>query len=145
MEPSLRTGISWLGRILCVSLMLPRCSGLARTLWRLRRFLVTPTRISLLASWIGARFRPTRAPGWGVSDTVALRFGVRDVQSTLTPQGYRQFIVNGVPTLLRGGGWASDLFLRTDVGRIRDQLRYVKDMGLNMVRLEGKEENDELF
>ncbi|RKT51573.1 glycoside hydrolase family 2 protein [Saccharothrix australiensis] len=79
------------------------------------------------------------------SDVASTRFGVREVTSSLVDGGGRRFFVNGEPFLVRGGGWASDLFLRTDVRRIEDQLTLVRDMGLNTVRLEGKPENDELY
>ncbi|MBW4715697.1 glycosyl hydrolase 2 galactose-binding domain-containing protein [Saccharothrix obliqua] len=78
------------------------------------------------------------------SDLAATTFGVREVTSGLVDGG-RQFSVNGKPFLVRGGGWASDLFLRTDVRRIEDQLELVRSMGLNTIRLEGKPENDEFY
>ncbi|CCH35458.1 glycoside hydrolase family 2 TIM barrel-domain containing protein [Actinosynnema sp. NPDC047251] len=78
------------------------------------------------------------------SDAAATTFGVREVTSALV-QGARQFTVNGKPFLVRGGGWASDLFLRTDVRKIEDQLKLVRGMGMNTIRLEGKPENDELY
>ena len=73
------------------------------------------------------------------------KFGIRDVRSELTAQGYRRFLVNGKPFGVRGGGWASDLFLRTQPGRLADQLRYVRDLGLNTIRMEGKQEDHELL
>ncbi|SFO99705.1 exo-1,4-beta-D-glucosaminidase [Amycolatopsis arida] len=79
------------------------------------------------------------------SDRATRQFGIRDVRSELTPQGYRTFFVNGKPFGVRGGGWASDLFLRTQPGRLADQLRYVRDLGLNTIRLEGKQEDRELL
>ncbi|SDN20019.1 glycosyl hydrolase 2 galactose-binding domain-containing protein [Allokutzneria albata] len=79
------------------------------------------------------------------SDSASRKFGIRDVGSFLTPEGYRKFTVNGKDFGVRGGGWASDLFLRTQPGRLADQLRYVKDLGLNTIRLEGKEEDHELL
>lgn len=78
------------------------------------------------------------------SDRAATRFGIREVSSSLVDGG-RRFFVNGKPFLVRGGGWASDLFLRTDVRRIEDQLHLVRSMGMNTLRLEGKPENDELY
>ena len=61
------------------------------------------------------------------------------------PNGARRFLINGRPILIRGGGWASDMLLRPVPGRVDDQLRYVRDMGLNTVRLEGKLESDHFF
>lgn len=83
--------------------------------------------------------------GGQVSDSAATDFGIRDVRSSLNSSGAMQFTVNGKPFLVRGGGWSSDLFLRYDAQKLIDQMGYVRDLGLNTVRLEGKEENDELY
>jgi exo-1,4-beta-D-glucosaminidase len=77
-----------------------------------------------------------------VSDEAAVRFGVREFTSELGETGSRLFRVNGKPLLIRGGGWASDMMLRQDRNRIEIELRYVKEMNLNTVRLEGKPEAD---
>ena len=39
--------------------------------------------------------------------------------------------------LIRGAGWAPDLFLRSSEERMREEFRYVRHMGLNTVRYEG--------
>ncbi|HLJ66436.1 MAG TPA: glycoside hydrolase family 2 [Chloroflexota bacterium] len=79
----------------------------------------------------------------GLSDRVTATFGIRDVRSELTPQGkHRLFLVNGRPLLIRGGGWAPDLFLRYDPSQIEQSMLYARDLGLNTIRLEGKLEND---
>jgi exo-1,4-beta-D-glucosaminidase len=44
--------------------------------------------------------------------------------------------------LVRGGGWAPDMFLRPSAERERQEIAYVKDMNLNAIRFEGKTEND---
>ncbi|HET7223571.1 MAG TPA: glycoside hydrolase family 2, partial [Rhodanobacteraceae bacterium] len=46
------------------------------------------------------------------SDRAATTFGIRSATSRLTKQGYIQFSINGKPVLIRGGGWAPDMFLR---------------------------------
>jgi exo-1,4-beta-D-glucosaminidase len=83
--------------------------------------------------------------GW-VSDSESEDFGIRTVTSHLTkpvpgktwgPEGYRQFVINGVSFVVRGGGWLQELFLRYSPDNIRDQLSYVKNLGLNTIRLEG--------
>lgn len=79
------------------------------------------------------------------SDRAATSFGVRRVESTLTRQGYRQFIVNGQPLLIRGGGWAPDMFLRDDPARMEAEFRYVVNLGINTIRSEGKLENDRFY
>src|SRR6185436_12019177 len=61
----------------------------------------------------------------------------------LTPEGHRLFKVNGRPILIRGGGWASDMMLRpASAARLEAEMRYVREMGLNTIRLEGKLESD---
>ncbi|HEV7499003.1 MAG TPA: glycosyl hydrolase family 2, partial [Vicinamibacteria bacterium] len=81
----------------------------------------------------------------GVSDRQHVRFGIREVTSELTDKGHRLFRVNGRPILVRGGGWASDMMLRRPAERLDAQFQYVRDLGLNAIRLEGKMEFDEFF
>ncbi len=80
-----------------------------------------------------------------VSDRQNLRFGIREVTSETTPKGGRLFRVNGKRILIRGGGWAPDVFFRPQPQRQDDQLRYALDMHLNTLRLEGNYENDRFF
>ena len=54
--------------------------------------------------------------------------------------------MNGKPILIRGGGWASDMLLRpASTERLEAEMRYVREMGLNTIRLEGKLESDEFY
>jgi exo-1,4-beta-D-glucosaminidase len=77
------------------------------------------------------------------SDRQDVRFGIQQMSSELTAEGHRLYKVNGKPVLIRGGGWASDMLLRpASRERLQAELRYVKEMGLNTVRLEGKLESD---
>ena len=80
------------------------------------------------------------------SDGQSEDFGIRTVTSHLTPvvpgktlgeQGYRQFVINGRPFVVRGGGWSQELFLRYSAKNVHDQLSYVKNLGLNTIRFEG--------
>ena len=80
-----------------------------------------------------------------VSDRASTSFGIREVTAEYMPNGARRFSINGTPVLIRGGGWASDMLLQPVPGRVDDQLMYVRDMGLNTVRLEGKLESDHFF
>jgi exo-1,4-beta-D-glucosaminidase len=80
-----------------------------------------------------------------LSDAARFSFGIRDVSSGLTPDGHTQFRVNGVPVLIRGAGWAGDLFLRRERERDRAQLQYVKAMGLNAIRFEGMLERSDFL
>ncbi len=73
----------------------------------------------------------------GVSDSDAIQFGIREISSYLTPEGYRGFMLNGRKVLLRGAGWTDDIYLRDTPASNRQQLEYVRDMNMNTVRLEG--------
>jgi exo-1,4-beta-D-glucosaminidase len=72
-------------------------------------------------------------------------FGIREITSEFTANGSRLFRVNGKPILIRGAGWSQDMLMRTDSGRLRDQIRMVRDMNLNTIRLEGKLETEDFF
>jgi exo-1,4-beta-D-glucosaminidase len=77
-----------------------------------------------------------------VSDQAHVRFGIRQVTSEMTPNGATLFRVNGKRIVVRGGGWAPDMFFRPQPGRQSDQLAYALDMHLNTMRLEGNYEDD---
>ncbi|MBO3752041.1 carbohydrate-binding protein [Streptosporangiaceae bacterium NEAU-GS5] len=83
--------------------------------------------------------------GGTVSDTTSHKIGIRSVTSSLDGSGHRLYRVNGRPLLVRGGGYSPDLFLRWDAQYVRDKLDYVKNMGLNTIRLEGHLDNDDLY
>jgi len=87
----------------------------------------------------------TVSTGGRVSDTQSVRFGIRQVTSELTPDGGRLFKVNGKPILIRGGGWSPDMLLREDPVRLEQHFRYVREMGLNTIRLEGKMETQRFY
>jgi exo-1,4-beta-D-glucosaminidase len=80
-----------------------------------------------------------------ISDQAETRFGAREITSELNAENERVFSVNGKKILIRGGGWAPDLLLRENPERLDDEFRYVRDMGLNTIRLEGKLETNEFF
>lgn len=79
------------------------------------------------------------------SDSADVTFGVRKVTSELTDKGYRLFKVNGRKILIRGAAWAPDLLLRWSSRRLDADLNYVRDMGLNTIRLEGRIDRDEFY
>ena len=83
--------------------------------------------------------------GGRVSDEQSVRFGIREIKSELTNKGFRLFKVNGKPILIRGAGWSQDMLLRQNPEYLRDELRLVRDMHLNTIRLEGKLETQEFF
>jgi exo-1,4-beta-D-glucosaminidase len=70
-------------------------------------------------------------------------FGIRTVTSYLTgsspaePAGARAFKINGVPIVIRGGGFAPDIFLHYSAADIARQIALMKNMGVNTIRLEG--------
>ena len=79
------------------------------------------------------------------SDTAIVHFGIREVTSELTPTGGRLFKINGKNVLIRGAAWAPDMLLRWSSKKLDADLNYVKHMGLNAIRLEGKTDRDEFF
>src|SRR6266487_2319920 len=70
-------------------------------------------------------------------------FGIRTVTSYLTgsnaiePSGARAFKINGVPIVIRGGGWSPDLLLHYSAADTAKQIAIMKSMGVNSIRLEG--------
>ena len=80
-----------------------------------------------------------------VSDQSETRFGIREVKSEVLAPNRRLFSINGKNILIRGGGWSPDMMLRENSERLRDEFRYVQDMGLNTIRLEGKLETKEFL
>jgi exo-1,4-beta-D-glucosaminidase len=83
--------------------------------------------------------------GASLSDKQQVRFGIREVTSELTAEGYRLFRINGKKILIRGGGWSMDMLLRPSKERTEAQLQYVQNMNLNTVRLEAQLETDYFF
>ncbi len=79
------------------------------------------------------------------SDRAEAKFGIREVTSQVLSANRRLFSINGKNILIRGGGWSPDMMLREYPQRLRDEFRYVQDMGLNTIRLEGKLETKEFF
>lgn len=81
------------------------------------------------------------------TDVSHQRFGIRTVtehrdQNTTFPHldtgGNFYLQVNGKNFLVRGAAYTPDLLFADDPARDEATLRYVKDLGLNMLRLEGK-------
>lgn len=77
-----------------------------------------------------------------ISDSQTISFGIVQTDSEMTATGGKLLKVNGKPVLVRGGGWAPDMMLRVDESRREAEFRYVKEMGLNTIRLEGKLEDE---
>jgi len=81
------------------------------------------------------------------SDSAEIKFGIRKItqhrdSDNRFPQlgggGNFYLQVNGIDFLVRGGDYAPDLLYRYDEDREASILRYVKDMGLNLLRWESK-------
>jgi len=83
--------------------------------------------------------------GKQVSDAASVTFGIREVTSELTEKGHRLFKVNGKKVLIRGAAWAPDLLFRWSSEKLDADLAYVRDMGMNTIRLEGRLDRDEFF
>jgi exo-1,4-beta-D-glucosaminidase len=70
-------------------------------------------------------------------------FGIRTVTSYLTgsspaePSGTRAFKINGVPIVIRGGGFDPNLFLYYSAADTAKQIALMRAMGINAIRLEG--------
>jgi exo-1,4-beta-D-glucosaminidase len=78
------------------------------------------------------------------SDRAQAKFGIREITAELTKTGL-VYSVNGRKILVRGAGWTSEMMLRYSPERYAQEVAYVKDMGLNTIRLEGKLEDDAFF
>jgi exo-1,4-beta-D-glucosaminidase len=82
-----------------------------------------------------------------ISDAAQIRFGIRKItqhrdSDSLFPQlgggGNFYLKVNGIDYLVRGADYTPDLLYKYDEDREASILRYVKDMGLNLLRWESK-------
>ncbi len=71
-----------------------------------------------------------------VSDNQTIDFGIRQIDSYLTPEKYRAFVLNGKRVLIKGAGWTDDIFLRNSDERNAIEVSYVKDMNMNAIRFE---------
>jgi len=91
------------------------------------------------------RLQMSAAVNGTTSDQAGATFGIRAVTSHLTQQGYVQFVVNGKPLLIRGAGWAPDMFLRDDPKRMEAEFSYILNLGLNTIRSEGKLEDARFY
>ncbi len=57
--------------------------------------------------------------------------------NAIEPSGARAFKINGVPIVIRGGGWSPNLFLHYSAADTAKQIALMKNMGVNAIRLEG--------
>ena len=71
--------------------------------------------------------------------------GLRQVDSELDGRGNRVYKINNKKILLKGAGWSPDIFLRQSPENYYDHINYVRDMELNVIRLEGNSEGEEFY
>ncbi|KAJ2905110.1 hypothetical protein MKZ38_006356 [Zalerion maritima] len=110
-------------------------------IWWPRQWGSQPLYTASLSCSIGDTKKSTR-----VSDaSEKLSFGIRTVTSELNSFDDRVFSINGHPFQVIGGGYSADMFLRWDGKKFSTQVSYMMDMGLNTLRLEGKQEQPELY
>jgi exo-1,4-beta-D-glucosaminidase len=79
------------------------------------------------------------------SSSLSDRFGIRETGSELIDTTARKFLINGKPILLRGAAWAPDIFQRRSPKRQEQEIKLVRDMNMNIVRSEGKLEDDHFY
>lgn len=72
-----------------------------------------------------------------VIDRVDKKYGIREIRSYLNKDKNRTFEINGKFILVKGGGWADDIFLRDTRKSVEAQMRYIRHMNLNSIRCEG--------
>ncbi len=70
-------------------------------------------------------------------DEQNVNFGIRKVETYLNVAQVRGYKVNGREVLIKSAGWVDDLFLRYMPEKDAAQIRYVKEMNMNSIRLEG--------
>jgi exo-1,4-beta-D-glucosaminidase len=80
-----------------------------------------------------------------VSNSISENFGIREITSKLINNESREFIINGKPIMLRGAAWSPDIFQRHSKERAEQELQLVRDMNMNIVRSEGKLEDDNFY
>jgi exo-1,4-beta-D-glucosaminidase len=83
-----------------------------------------------------------------VSDTRKLRFGIREISAWMNEFDSlhtKVFQVNGKNIVIRGGGYVEDMMLRPSNERVDADLRYLKFMNMNALRMEAPRGSDYLF
>ncbi|MBJ6132806.1 hypothetical protein JAU75_08180 [Ochrobactrum sp. Q0168] len=89
-----------------------------------------------------------------VSDTATTDFGIRKITQhtddtalfqNFTNPGSFYIKVNGRDYLIRGAAYTPDLLFDNNPQRDRDIIRYAKDLGVNMLRWEGKFADDDVL
>jgi exo-1,4-beta-D-glucosaminidase len=90
----------------------------------------------------------TASVGGSTSDSKTIDFGIRqftDYRTVVNGTSFVGYRVNGQNILFRGGGYVWDMLQRWDTRTNAAHVQYVKNMGLNTIRLEGTLGNQELY
>jgi exo-1,4-beta-D-glucosaminidase len=90
----------------------------------------------------------TAAVGGSTSDSRGIDFGVRqftDYRTTVNGTSFAGYKINGQNVFFKGAGYVWDMLQRWDTKTNAAHVQYVKDMGLNTIRLEGTLGNEELY
>jgi exo-1,4-beta-D-glucosaminidase len=80
-----------------------------------------------------------------VSNSIDEKFGIRQITSDFIDNKSREFVVNGKRIVLRGAAWSPDIFQRRSPRRQEQEIRLYRDMNMNIVRSEGKMEDDNFY
>ena len=80
-----------------------------------------------------------------VSNSLNEHFGIRQITSELIDDKSRVFVVNGKRIVIRGAAWSPDIFQRRSPLRQEQEIRLYRDMNMNIVRSEGKMEDDNFY
>lgn len=81
----------------------------------------------------------------GLSDVAKNTFGLRTVSSVINEHDDILYSLNDVPFQVIGAGYSPDMFLRWDPAKFETIVKYMLDIGLNTIRLEGHFEHSELY
>jgi exo-1,4-beta-D-glucosaminidase len=83
--------------------------------------------------------------GQVVSNALIEDFGIRQIESIFISDKSKEFVVNGKRIVLRGAAWSPDIFQRRSTRRQEQEIRLYRDMNMNIVRSEGKMEDDNFY
>ena len=80
-----------------------------------------------------------------VSNSINEDFGIRQITTEMIDDKSRVFVVNGKRIVIRGAAWSPDIFQRRSTRRQEQEIRLYRDMNMNVVRSEGKMEDDNFY
>ena len=80
-----------------------------------------------------------------VSNIISEDFGIREITSNFIDSSSRVFVVNGKRIVIRGAAWSPDIFQRRSRERQEQEIRLYRDMNMNVIRSEGKLEDDHFY